>query len=61
MTWLVIILLPKGGAACCGSGLLEPYWKVMESILVERLLAIQFHVCLQGSINKKETGMVKLA
>ena len=35
MTWTVIILLPKGRGGHRGIGLLEPCWKVMESILVQ--------------------------
>ena len=40
MTWMVIILLPKGGGGHHGIGLLEPCWKVRESILLQCLLAI---------------------
>jgi hypothetical protein len=34
VTWTVIVLLPKGGGGHHGIGLLEPCWKVMESIMV---------------------------
>jgi hypothetical protein len=65
MTWMVIVLLPKGGGRHRGIGLLEPCWKVIESILVQRLSAIQCHKVLHGGINKKGTGTatieVKLA
>jgi hypothetical protein len=65
MTWTVIVLLLKGGGGHRGIGLLEPCWKVMESILVQRLSAIQCHCSLHGGINKKGMGTatikVKLA
>jgi hypothetical protein len=65
MTWTVIVLSPKGGGGHHGISLLEPCWKVMESILVQRLPAIQCHDSLHGGINKKGMGMatikVKLA
>jgi hypothetical protein len=65
MTWTVIVLLPKGGGGHRGISLLEPCWKVMESILVQQLSAIQCHDSLHGGINKKGTGTatikVKLA
>jgi hypothetical protein len=35
MTGMVIVLLSKGGGGHCGIGLLEPCWKVIESILVQ--------------------------
>jgi hypothetical protein len=60
MTWTMIILLPKGGGGHHGIGLLEPCWKVMESILVQRLSAIQCHDSLHGGINKKGTGMATI-
>jgi hypothetical protein len=34
MRWETIVLLPKGGGDYCGIGLLEPFWKVMEKIMV---------------------------
>jgi hypothetical protein len=34
MGWEIIILLPKGGGDYCGIGLLEPFWKVVEKIMV---------------------------
>ncbi len=40
VTSTVIILLPKGGGGHHGIGLLEPCWKVRESILLQCLLAI---------------------
>jgi hypothetical protein len=34
MSWMVIVLLPKGGWDCHGIGLLELVWKVVEKIIV---------------------------
>ncbi len=34
MKWEIIILLPKGGSDYCGIGLLDPFWKVVEKIMV---------------------------
>ena len=34
MTWMIIILLPKGGCDYHGIGLLHPIWKVVEKVMV---------------------------
>ncbi len=34
MSWMVIVLLPKGGGDYRGIGLLYPMWKVVEKIIV---------------------------
>jgi hypothetical protein len=34
MSWVVIVLLPKGGGDCRGIGLLDPMWKIIEKIMV---------------------------
>ncbi len=34
MSWMVIVLLPKGGGDCRGIGLLDLMWKVVEKIMV---------------------------
>jgi hypothetical protein len=34
MRWEIIVLLPKGGGDYRGIGLLEPFWKVVEKIMV---------------------------
>jgi hypothetical protein len=34
MTWMIIVLLPKGGGNYCGIGLLDPIWKVVEKVMV---------------------------
>jgi hypothetical protein len=65
MTWMVIVLLPKGGGDYRGIGLLEPVWKVVEVLMDKRFLAIEFHDCLHGFLAGRGTGTatmeVKLA
>jgi hypothetical protein len=65
MTWMVIVLLPKGGGDYRGIGLLEPIWKVVEVLMDKRFLAIEFHDCLHGFLAGRGTGTatmeVKLA
>ena len=34
MTWMIVVLLPKGGGDYCGIGLLNPIWKVVEKVMV---------------------------
>ncbi len=34
MTWMIIILLPKGGGEYRGIGLLDPILKVIEKVMV---------------------------
>ncbi len=34
MRWEIIVLLPKGGGDYHGIRLLEPFWKVVEKIMV---------------------------
>ena len=52
MSWMVIVLLPKGGGNFREIGLLDPCWKVVEKIMVGRLAAIEFHPCLHGGLPK---------
>jgi hypothetical protein len=33
LTWVIVVLLPKGGGDYRGIGLLEPLWKVVERIM----------------------------
>jgi hypothetical protein len=33
LTWVIVVLLPKGGGDYRGIGLLEPLWKVVECIM----------------------------
>jgi hypothetical protein len=60
MTWEIIVLLPKGGGNYHGIGLFEPFWKVVEKILVKQLALIKFHDCLHGGLPKRGTGMTSI-
>ncbi len=60
MTWEIIVLLPKGGGNYCGIGLLEPFWKVVEKIMVRQLSSIEFHDCLHGGLTKRGTGTASI-
>ena len=57
MTWMIIILLPKGGGNYHGIGLLDPIWKVIEKVMVARLSVIKLHDCLHGGLPCRGTGM----
>jgi hypothetical protein len=58
MSWMVVVLLPKGGGNFRGKGLLDPCWKVVEKIMVHRhrMGAIEFHPCLHRGLPKQGTG-----
>ncbi len=56
MSWMVVVLLPKGGGNFRGIGLLNLFWKVVEKIMVRRLGSIEFHACLHGGLPKRGTG-----
>ena len=56
MKWEIIILLPKGGGDYRGIGLLDPFWKVVEKIMVAQFLSIKFHDSLHGGLAKRGTG-----
>jgi hypothetical protein len=56
MSWMVVVLLPKGGGNFRGIGLLNPFWKVVKKIMVCRLGSIEFHPCLHGGLPKRGTG-----
>ncbi len=56
MSWMVIVLLPKGGGDYRGIGLLDPMWKVVEKIMVGQLPVIEFHDCLHGRLPHWGTG-----
>jgi hypothetical protein len=60
MTWEIIVLLQKRGGDYCGIGLLEPFWKVVEKIMVWQLSLIKFHDCLHGSLPKRGTGTASI-
>ncbi len=54
--WEIIVLLPKRGGDYHGIGLLEPFWKVIEKIMVAWLLSVEFHDFLHGGLPGKGTG-----
>jgi len=56
MRWEIIVLLPKGGGDYRGIGLLEPFWKVIEKIMVARLSSVKFHDGLHGGLSGRGTG-----
>jgi hypothetical protein len=56
MTWMIIVLLPKGGGDYRGIGLLDPIWKVVEKVMVARLSVIKLHDCLHGGLPCRGTG-----
>jgi hypothetical protein len=60
MSWMVIILLPKGGGNFQGIGLLDPFWKVVEKIMMCQMGSIEFHPCLHGGLPKRGTGMATI-
>jgi exonuclease III len=65
LSWIIIVLLPKGGGDYRGIGLLEPLWKCIEILMDKRLQVIEFHDCLHGFLTGRGTGTatteVKLA
>jgi hypothetical protein len=60
MSWIVVVLLPKGGGDFQGIGLLDPCWKVVEKIMVRRMGAIDFHPCLHGGMPKRGMGTARI-
>ena len=56
MRWEIIVLLLKGNGDYRGIGLLDPFWKVVEKIMVARFASIKFHDCLHGGLSKRGTG-----
>ncbi len=60
MIWKIIILLPKGGSDYHGIGLLKPFWKVMEKIMVARLASTKFHDGLHGGLPGRGMGMATI-
>lgn len=54
--WVIVVLIPKGGGDYRVIGLLEPMWKVCESIMGERLNVIELHNALHGCWTQRGTG-----
>ena len=60
-TWNNVILLPKGGGEYCGIGLVGVIWKVIFTIIDQRLVeSIVFHNVLHMFIVWKETRTATL-
>jgi hypothetical protein len=60
MRWEIIVLLPKGGSDYCGIGLLEPFWKVVEKVMVAQLALVKFHDDLHGKLPGRGMGMATI-
>jgi hypothetical protein len=58
MTWMIIVLIPKGRGNYPGIGLLHPIWKVVEKEMVAQLSVIKLHDCLHGGLPHRGTGTV---
>jgi hypothetical protein len=56
ISWMIIILLPKGEGDYRGIGLLDPMWKAVEKIMVARLSFIKLHDSLHGGLPHRGTG-----
>ena len=56
MTWMIVVLLPKGGGDFRGIGLLNPIWKVVEKVMVAGFSVIELHDCLHGGLPKQGMG-----
>jgi hypothetical protein len=56
MTWMIIVLLLKGGGNYRSIGLLNPIWKVVEKVMVAQLSVIELHNCLHGRLPCRGTG-----
>jgi hypothetical protein len=57
LSYAVCVLLPKPDGGVQGLGLLEVIWKVIASILTERLnAAVKWHNCIHGFRAERGTG-----
>jgi len=56
MSWVVTVLIRKGGGDYRGIGLLEPIWKVLERVMDLRLETIKLHDSLHGCLAGRGTG-----
>ncbi len=56
LTWVNVVLLPKGGRDYHGISLLEPLWKVVERIMDRQLNSLPLHEALHGCRNGRGTG-----
>ena len=61
MRWLIVVLIPKGRCNYWGIGLIEPIWKVVDTVMVTHMRSITFHNYLHGSsVTKKGMGTVTI-
>ncbi len=60
LTWVIVVLLPKGGGDYRGIGLLEPLWKVVERIMDWGLNVLPIHEALHGCQSGRSMGKVIL-
>jgi hypothetical protein len=61
MTWSILVLIPKTSGGTRGIGLLEIMWKVISSIINNRLQeSIPFHDSLHGFRRSRGTGTASL-
>ncbi len=51
LTWVIVVLLPKGGKDYRGISLFEPLWKVAERIVDRQLNALPIHKVLHKCRN----------
>jgi hypothetical protein len=58
LLWVIIMLIPKGGADHQGIRLLKPIWKVCKCVMDLRLNAFNLHDLLHGCCNKGGTRTV---
>jgi hypothetical protein len=56
LTWVIVVLLPKGSRDYREIGLLEPLWKVVERIMDRRQNALPLHEALHGCRYGRGTG-----
>jgi len=56
MSWMTIMLLPRGRVNYRGIGLFEPFWKVIEVLMDQRLQVIEIHDCLHGFLKGRGPG-----
>jgi hypothetical protein len=56
MTWMIIVLYPKGGGDYCSIGLLDPICKVMEKVMVAQFSVIKLHDCIHGGLPCRGRG-----
>ena len=52
----IVVMLLKASGDYHGTGLLEPFWKVVEVIMDKILQVISFHDPLHGFISQRGTG-----